>query len=214
MKVAPVGALLLIAGLAVATPAAGGEATTIYQEVYRYPGDLVVIKPSETFVLGEAPHRPRLTIMAHPAPPLLSVRMTAPATNPVEATASSETVKHGAARDEAESVPVTNSACVLPTIQFKWASTWVSPRQARALLGALATCHAKRITVTGYTCDLGSQAVNDRMAFGRAEVVAKLLAANGYQGIDIKSFGKSHYVTDIPGRRHQNRRVEVTVAEP
>jgi outer membrane protein OmpA-like peptidoglycan-associated protein len=214
MNVTHVGALLLITGLAATSPAAGGQATTIYQEVFQYPGDIVVMKPAETFVLGEAPSRMRLTITAPPVPPLLSVRMTAPVQNPGAATSSGGTDKQRDTRNEAEAVSVPSCAGLLPTIQFKWASTWVSPRQARALLDALATCHAKRITVTGYTCDLGSQDVNDRMALGRAEAVAKLLAANGYQAIDIKGFGKGHYVADIPGHRHQNRRVEVTVAEP
>jgi outer membrane protein OmpA-like peptidoglycan-associated protein len=78
----------------------------------------------------------------------------------------------------------------------------------------LAACRAERVIVTGYTCDLGSQPANDRMALGRAKEVANLLTAAGYRVLDIKGVGKNQYVAVNPEHRDQNRRVEVTLAEP
>lgn len=188
---------------------------SLHQNSVQFKSGVAAVKPTETFVIGPSPVRQRMTLGLPPTRPHLSVRFTeqkvdgAVDTPPLSPDKNQPPSALASAETESANLP-----CVLPTIRFQWASTWVSPKQGRALLAALAACRAERVIVTGYTCDLGSQSVNDRMALGRAKEVANLLTAAGYRVLDIKGVGKNHYVAVNPEHRDQNRRVEVTLAEP
>lgn len=242
---------------------------TLHQDGFQYSGDSVRYKPVETFLLGDAPHRARLTIYTPQARPALSVRMSEPpaspnppvkpAENPAVSTQiapaspvdtatttakaqspesppspvkSEEPVDQPSAPVQAptppadrlprndqpvaatfaEPHPTTVAACGPQTIQFKWASTWVHPKKGRALVDSLKVCGARQFVVTGYTCDLGNKQVNDRMALGRAEEVARILRRAGFEVIEVSGKGKSDYVGSNPTHREDNRRVEVTQA--
>lgn len=138
------------------------------------------------------------------APPITPKR-SAPEVMPAASTRTHDAVPSSAER------PVTDT-CVPQVVNFKWASLWVSPRTARELVAALKTCGANKVVVSGFTCDLGSKTVNDRMAIGRAEEVAKILRKAGFEVIAVNGRGKSDYVGSNPDHRDDNRRVVVTLA--
>ena len=69
------------------------------------------------------------------------------------------------------------------------------------------------ISVEGYTCDLGSQAHNDVLARKRAETVASYLEKAGMRPTRVTGMGRCCYVTEEPGKRSLNRRVEIAVSK-
>jgi len=67
--------------------------------------------------------------------------------------------------------------------------------------------HGGRVdAVTGYTCDLGSQEHNDRLALKRAESVSSYLKEKRVIPVRIEGKGKCCYVSE---ERELNRRVEI-----
>lgn len=72
--------------------------------------------------------------------------------------------------------------------------------------------HGRRaeVKVHGYTCDLGTFSINQRLAERRARTVASLLAARGIEPTTVTGAGKCCYVTGHE-LRHKNRRVEITI---
>ena len=69
------------------------------------------------------------------------------------------------------------------------------------------------LSVTGYTCDLGSKAHNDVLAIKRGEAVAAYLRKSGLHAMRVTGTGKCCYATKDPGKRYLNRRVEVTTSK-
>ncbi len=69
------------------------------------------------------------------------------------------------------------------------------------------------LSVTGYTCDLGSKGHNDVLAVKRAEAVAGYLRKSGLHAMRVTGTGTCCYVTKDPGKRYLNRRVEVTTSK-
>jgi len=67
--------------------------------------------------------------------------------------------------------------------------------------------HGGRVdAVTGYTCDLGSQEYNDRLALKRAESVSSYLKGKEVIPLQVEGKGKCCYVSE---ERELNRRVEI-----
>jgi len=67
--------------------------------------------------------------------------------------------------------------------------------------------HGGRVdAVTGYTCDLGSQEHNDRLALKRAESVSSYLKGKEVIPLQVEGKGKCCYVSE---ERELNRRVEI-----
>jgi len=69
------------------------------------------------------------------------------------------------------------------------------------------------LSVTGYTCDLGSKAHNDVLAIKRGEAVAAYLRKSGLHPSHVTGTGKCCYAAKDPGKRYLNRRVEVTTSK-
>lgn len=71
-----------------------------------------------------------------------------------------------------------------------------------------------RIAIAGHTCDLGSEAYNQRLSERRARAVADFLVANGVDAaeIDIRGAGEAEprFPNDGPANRARNRRVDVS----
>jgi len=206
-------ALAVVAFLAPGAAAAGPE--TLFQGGYQFADGVARFNPGATFVLGIAPRRHRPTMVSPPVRPRLTVRFTgqgqAAQSPPLATDRNDPGALAGSTPGETDPAP---HSCQLPPVLFQRGSLWVSPRQQRQLIAALKECAARRVTVTGYTCDLGSQAVNDRLARGRAAVVANLLQQAGFAVASTGGLGKSRYVGDNPAHRAQNRRVEVALTQP
>jgi outer membrane protein OmpA-like peptidoglycan-associated protein len=108
---------------------------------------------------------------------------------------------------------IENVQALIPSILFNRASsklpeqTWV---KICPTLGRMVS-KSTPLQVIGYTCDLGSQQVNDALALQRATVVADLLQSHGYRVAVTMGKGKQGYVSSNPAMRHLNRRVEISI---
>jgi len=73
--------------------------------------------------------------------------------------------------------------------------------------------YSDRITLTGHTCDIGSEAYNQRLSLRRAESVKQYLVDQGnIKSDDIATVGKGENEPAYPNTRatrHKNRRVDV-----
>jgi outer membrane protein OmpA-like peptidoglycan-associated protein len=104
------------------------------------------------------------------------------------------------------------SPCVLATIYFKLDSDVIRDPEMEKLrsnvVGQIKDKKNLKISVRGYTCELGTKAHNDRLAVRRAKVVAKVLEEAGIHLAEVSGEGKCCYVSDELSR---NRRSEVFV---
>jgi peptidoglycan-binding protein ArfA len=78
------------------------------------------------------------------------------------------------------------------------------------------SCTDVKVSVTGYTDNTGSDAINVPLSASRAKAVADALIANGVTGGNVTSNGAGSANpiagNDSPAGRAQNRRVEITVS--
>ena len=78
----------------------------------------------------------------------------------------------------------------------------------KELVRSLPPTKFEKVELTGYTCDIGTKAYNDRLAFNRALSVKEALERLGITDGSIKVSGKGKccYISNV---RSKNRRVEV-----
>ncbi len=95
------------------------------------------------------------------------------------------------------------------------ALTEASRRQLQELLSALTGADLKsyRFELAGHTCDIGTDAYNEKLSVRRAEAVKKWLVSHGYPAskLSVTGYGKTRPVADNAteeGKRI-NRRVEI-----
>lgn len=179
-------------------PAAGMAAMSVAKQHYVFKMDITQDVSAHTFVIGEFAQTKQLR---HPAAipvaeknkMLLSVRR-------------SEAIGTGEKQIE-------NSQLRIPPVLFDLSSSSLSGEMEQEILAALEKMADKDtpLQVTGLTCDLGSQQVNDALALERATVVADLLKSHGFQVVTVMGRGKQGYVSNDPAMRHLNRRVEILI---
>lgn len=68
-----------------------------------------------------------------------------------------------------------------------------------------------KVSAMGYTCDLGPEKYNDKLATRRAKAVASFLARLGINVSTVTGKGKCCYETLDPKKRGQNRRAAVLI---
>jgi outer membrane protein OmpA-like peptidoglycan-associated protein len=180
------------------------RAHDIRQTNYTFHFDGAQAKERETFVIDDGIPSIFPLAGAKKNPPL-SVRMTGevPApTAPVKA-------------PEAPAAQVQTPKDVVHTVLFglnSAALTREEEKKLSAFIGtALRESKTRRVTVNGYTCDLGSAALNERLAQRRAETVASFLTARGIVPATVTGSGKCCYVTNDRMLRRLNRRVHITL---
>jgi outer membrane protein OmpA-like peptidoglycan-associated protein len=181
------------------------RASEIRQEEYRFRMELTRNISRETFVLGD-----------FPAPSLLKPAVAAPEaekTFPGLALRISGRTAHRQAA--AKTIVGVDSNCIIPMVLFARGSAELSEQAIKTLPDSVASCVTRKtpLTVTGYTCDLNTQELNDRLARQRAESVAELLKRHGFTVAEVRGKGKSGYRTTDPDKRSLNRRVEITMAD-
>ncbi len=102
----------------------------------------------------------------------------------------------------------------LLTVNFDLNSAQVKGGEIKKIKGAVSSLRDKApLKVSGYTCELGSQAHNDKLALQRAQAVISFLLLSGLRRDDIASVegkGKCCFADNAPARYFVNRRVEIT----
>ncbi len=107
-----------------------------------------------------------------------------------------------------------SSSSPLLTVNFDLNSAQVKGGELQKIRGAAPSLRKKApLRISGFTCDLGSQAHNDRLALRRAQTVTSLLVRSGLRREDIavvEGKGKCCFADTDPARHFANRRVEIT----
>lgn len=102
----------------------------------------------------------------------------------------------------------------LLTVNFDLNSARVKGGEIQKIQGAVPSLRTKApLKISGFTCDLGSKAHNDRLALQRAQTVRSILLRSGLRKDDIASVegkGKCCFADTAPARHFVNRRVEIT----
>jgi outer membrane protein OmpA-like peptidoglycan-associated protein len=106
-----------------------------------------------------------------------------------------------AARD-----PAKDSGCQTTTIYFSLNSSVVGRDEQQKIFESLDAFTGKNVEILGYTCDLGSKSLNNRLALARAKAVAKVLEEKGMKPLTFSGEGKCCYVSED---RRLNRRAEI-----
>jgi len=187
----------IVALVAITIPVAGLAAVSVEQRGYFYAMDVTQGVASRTFVIGDfgpsLPIRPPAkNMMAENGKAEAKISTAQPSSSPVAAP-SGGLVPPILFQLASATVPVEAEAVIIPRLEKEIAAT--TPLQ-----------------VTGFTCDLGPQNVNDDLALRRARAVADLLEPYGYSVPVVTGKGKRDYVSTDPAKRYLNRRVEISVA--
>lgn len=103
--------------------------------------------------------------------------------------------------------------CYVSTIPFEFGSAVLSAVAKRKILSDLKRCEVSSklpLTVTGHTCTLGSEKLNEVLSLQRAEVVASFLQEHGFVAATVVGKGSQIPFTDTATELYKNRRVEIT----
>ena len=163
--------------------------------------DVTVVRASEYVITSTSSSKlNRLT--ADPAPVLLSARFSSDVNQDIQRNPTNPTLPPESSPDYSKN----EITSVILLFDFDVAAI----RQAD--LARLAAWPANRTAkVTGYSCDMGSDAYNQELSFRRAMVVAKAMVAHG---VPVKKVeGKGECCPVDAEKKELNRRVEITLFE-
>lgn len=105
------------------------------------------------------------------------------------------------------------AACYISTVPFELGSAVLSAVAKRKILIDLRRCvlsSKSPVTVTGHTCTLGSEKLNEALSLQRAEEVASFLQEHGFTAATIEGKGSQISLTESATELYKNRRVEIT----
>jgi hypothetical protein len=106
------------------------------------------------------------------------------------------------------------AVCRLALVHFQLGSAVLTPVEAESILSRLKACGITRSTplvITGYTCKLGPDQLNQTLSLQRARAVAGFLQNHGFAVAAVQGRGSQHPLTDNPDDFFKNRRVEIQV---
>jgi OmpA-OmpF porin, OOP family len=207
--------LTLIGALLILFRSVDSSAIGIYQSDYRYSFDGIARDGArrQTFVIreDECTTAPYLTPV--PRFPALSVRVSRDVATGKESTHKGPA---GGSRETAarkDTSETQRGPDIRITILFDLDGSTLSDMEGTRLSSFVGSARAETkgsdLSVTGYTCDLGSKAHNDILARKRAGAVAAYLRKAGVYPSLVTGVGKCCYATKDPDKRSLNRRVEV-----
>ena len=179
-------------------PATGMAAMSVEQQEYIFKMEISRDISTSTFVIGEF---------------VKAEELRAPAEVPVAEKNKMLLSLRTRETDDSGEKRIRAAQSLVPPVLFELASSSLAERTEDELLAALEKRTDKNtpLQITGYTCDLGSQQINDDLALKRATVVAHLLNSHGFQVGAVLSKGKQDYVSSDSDLRHLNRRVEIKI---
>ncbi len=104
-------------------------------------------------------------------------------------------------------------SCRLSLVYFELNSAILSPTAAETLLSDLTRSRGMQenpLQVTGHTCQLGSEKLNQTLSLQRAKTVADFLQNHDFTVTAVQGKGSQHPITHDPQSFKKNRRVEIT----
>ncbi len=105
------------------------------------------------------------------------------------------------------------AVCFVSTIPFEFGSAVLSAVAKKNILTDLRRCEVSsksHLTVTGHTCTIGSEKLNEVLSLQRAEEVASFLQKHGFTAATVMGKGSQIPLTDSARELYKNRRVEIT----
>jgi outer membrane protein OmpA-like peptidoglycan-associated protein len=109
------------------------------------------------------------------------------------------------------------AVCRSILVHFQLGSAVLTSVEAESILSRLKACGITRntsLTITGYTCKLGPDQLNQTLSLQRARAVAGFLQNHGFASAAVQGRGSQHPLTDKPEDFYMNRRVEIQVLAP
>ena len=182
-------------------PTTGMTAMSIAQQDYVFKMDITRDIATSTFVIGEFNRTKQLR---------------PPAAISVTDRNKMQLALRKRATDETGDKHFDNLRTTISSVLFDFSSSTLPEEAEQKILTVLAkkADKATPLWVTGYTCDLGTQQVNDVLALKRANAVADLLKSQGFRVAAVMGKGKQGYVSRDPKMRYLNRRVEIGILTP
>ena len=209
LPLVPIAALVLFQAVA-------SHATGISQMEYRYSFDGAARDSAhvQTFVICDDSCTVESPLAPMPRFPALSVRVSqsVPGKGNAQKAPVSGSEETSPKKDASEREPTAEARI---TVLFGLDNSAVSDAEKARLSSFVKSLGAETmagdLSVTGYTCDLGSKVHNDILAIKRAEAVAAYLRKTGLHPSRVTGTGKCCYATKDLRKRYLNRRVEVEI---
>jgi outer membrane protein OmpA-like peptidoglycan-associated protein len=114
------------------------------------------------------------------------------------------------------SITQLSESCQMLMIYFQKESSILSPEAAQEIIAKIrknGVLPNTPLMITGYTCELGTDKLNQHLSQKRAKTVAEILQGHGYPTIKVKGKGAQNPITHIPQEFYKNRRVEIEIME-
>ena len=198
---------LIIAGIFIFLFYAVAQALEIAQLPTTKSNGVITTLPGNQYMLCE--NCPVLTVFNEVALPEAK-----PPTPPITIKFSNEPMQLGKAEPPEQTVQIVTEEArgkALLTVHFDFNSWHLKGGERKNIRDALSSLKSARaLNITGYTCDLGSQTVNDELALRRAKTVASYLRELGIKSEDLSVEGRGKCCYTDPDRRSSNRRGERT----
>lgn len=101
--------------------------------------------------------------------------------------------------------------CFTKPIYFKFDSSVLTVSEQKKLSIYLDECLEKKtpLVVVGYTCNIGTEKQNQKVANLRADHIKNVLRKNGFNVVEAVGKPKTNFVTDDPKMQYLNRRVVI-----
>lgn len=115
--------------------------------------------------------------------------------------------------DQPRSGRLASAGCRPPMVHFPLGSAVVVPAEAESFMTGLRMCGISlntRLVVTGHTCIVGPEQINQELSLQRAKAVADLLLAHGFTVTEVSGRGSGSPLTTDPEQYSLNRRVEIS----
>jgi outer membrane protein OmpA-like peptidoglycan-associated protein len=193
-------------------PAQEARRLSIRQSMYQsYYGDYVQEASADVYVMSADSPQASSFHRALKEIPIAINLGSDPETNRVKAATSNSPLfsiptQTGEPREKKEEASIPTPKCLDTTVYFDLNSALVKEIEKKQLLEHINELKQGSVSLIGYTCDLGSQSYNDKLAMERAENVEAVLKENGVTPAVVKGEGRCCYIS---GDRAKNRRVEI-----
>lgn len=114
------------------------------------------------------------------------------------------------------SITKLSESCQMLMIYFQKESSSLSPEAAQEIIAKIrknGVLPNTPLMITGYTCKLGTDKLNQDLSQKRAKTVAEILQGHGYPTIKVQGKGAQNPITHVPQEFYKNRRVEIEIME-
>jgi len=114
------------------------------------------------------------------------------------------------------SITQLSESCQMLMIYFQKGSSSLSPEAVQEIIAKIrknGVLPNTPLMVAGYTCELGTDNLNQALSQKRAQTVAEILRSHGYSTIKVQGKREQNPISRVPQEFYKNRRVEIEIME-